>query len=135
VRNTDSNPYLSVRNQATDAQSSVSNLQARKKSVAISPEGKQSEMEIAYSRLNDGQKRRLAKIFESEAESSPANKKKFQYNKNLRTSKYNEFLEESDEEDVFKTKPKTKDGNEYQFDFKIDLYRDMIKYKKTGNDK
>ena len=92
-------------------------------------------MEIAYSRLNDGQKRRLAKIFESEAESSPANKKKFQYNKNLRNSKYNEFLEESDEEDVFKTKPKTKDGNEYQFDFKIDLYRDMIKYKKTGNDK
>ena len=92
-------------------------------------------MEIAYNKLNDGQKRRLAKIFESEAEGSSPAKKKFQFNKNLRTSKYNEFLEESDEEDVFKTKPKTKDGNDFQFDFKIDMYRDQIKYKKTGTDK
>ena len=32
----------------------------------------------------------------------------FRYHKNLATSRYNEFLADSDDEDFFKSKPKTK---------------------------
>ena len=54
----------------------------------------------------------------------------FRFHKNLATSRYDEFLAESDDEEFFNSKPLTKDGNSFDFDFKIDTYRDQIKYNK-----
>lgn len=59
----------------------------------------------------------------------------FRYHKNLATSRYNEFLADSDDEDFFKSKPKTKDGGNYELDFKIDTYRDEIHLNKNGSQK
>ena len=52
------------------------------------------------------------------------NKPKFRFHKNLSSSRYDEFLAESDDEEFFNSKPLTKDGNSFDFDFKIDMYRD-----------
>ena len=66
---------------------------------------------------------------------SPSTKPQFRFHKNLATSRYEEFLAESDDEDFFKSKPKTKDGRNYELDFKIDTYRDQIKFNKNGSQK
>ena len=69
-------------------------------------------------------------------EGSPAGKKpKFRYHKNLATSRYDEFLAESDDEDFFRSKPRTKDGRDYELDFKIDTFRNEIKLNKNGSTK
>lgn len=65
---------------------------------------------------------------------SPA-KPQFRYHKHLATSRYEEFLAESDDEEFFKSKPKTKDGKSYQLDFKIDTFRDQIRVNKNGSQK
>lgn len=56
----------------------------------------------------------------------------FRFHKNLATSRYDEFLAESDDEDFFKSKPVTKDGKDYELDFKIDTFRNEIKLNKHG---
>ena len=104
----------------------------RKKSVGFK-DPKASEIEMFYAKLNKEQRTRLSSILENEVQNQNSSGKKFRYHKNLATSKYNEFLNESDEEEVFKTKPTTKEGKDYQFDFKIDMYRDHIKFNKQGN--
>ena len=63
-------------------------------------------------------------------EQQPKQKPKFRFHKNLSTSRYDEFLAESDDEEFFNSKPVTKDGREFDFDFKIDTYRDQIKLNK-----
>ena len=62
-------------------------------------------------------------------------KPKFRFHKNLANSRYAEFLAESDDEDFFKSKPLTKDGRQYELDFKIDTYRDQIRLNKRGSQK
>ena len=62
-------------------------------------------------------------------------KRQFRFNKELGTSKYNEFLAESDDEELFRTKPKNHEGKEYAFGFKIDAFRDEIKFKRNGSEK
>ena len=57
----------------------------------------------------------------------------FRYHKNLATSRYNEFLEESDDEEFFNSKPLTKDGQDFELAFKIDKYRDEIYFNKPGS--
>ena len=59
----------------------------------------------------------------------------FRFHKHLDTSQYNEFLAASDDEDFFKSKPMTKDGRNFELDFKIDTYRDEIKFNKHGSQK
>ena len=41
-------------------------------------------------------------------------------------------MAESDDEEFFNSKPVTKDGNNFDFDFKIDTYRDQIKFNKNA---
>ena len=53
----------------------------------------------------------------------------------MATSRYQEFLAESDDEDLFKSKPLTKKGQDFEIDFKIDTYRDEIKFNKNGSQK
>jgi len=67
--------------------------------------------------------------------SSPDKVPLFRFHKNLATSRYEEFLEESDDEELFKTKPQTKDGRDYELDFKIDAFRDQIRVNKNGSPK
>ena len=55
---------------------------------------------------------------------SPNKRPLFKYNKKLGTSKYNELLTESDDEEYFKTKPVNKEGKDFEFVFKIDAFRD-----------
>ena len=57
---------------------------------------------------------------------SPSARPKFRYHKNLATSRYDEFLAESDDEEFFNSKPVTKKGGNYELDFKIDTFRDEI---------
>ena len=64
-----------------------------------------------------------------------SHKPQFRFHKNLATSRYDEFLAESDDEEFFNSKPLTKDGNSFDFDFKIDTYRDQIKYNKSRGGK
>lgn len=64
-----------------------------------------------------------------------ATKPKFRFHKNLNSSRYNEFLADSDDEEFFNSKPVTKDGKEFDFDFKIDTYRDQIRFNKHKGDK
>ena len=59
----------------------------------------------------------------------------FRFHKHLDTSQYNEFLAASDDEDFFNSKPQTKDGKEFELDFKIDAYRDEIQVNKRGSQK
>ena len=61
-------------------------------------------------------------------------KPKFRFHKHLNSSRYNEFLAESDDEEFFNSKPVTKDGREFDFDFKIDTYRDQIRFNKNKGD-
>ena len=65
--------------------------------------------------------------------SKSPSKPNFRFHKNLATSRYEEFLAESDDEEFFKSKPVTKDGRNYELDFKIDTYRDQIKLHKNGS--
>jgi len=51
----------------------------------------------------------------------------------LGTSKYQEFLNESDDEEFFNTKPVNRDGKEFEYDFKIDAFRDEIKFARDGS--
>jgi hypothetical protein len=62
-------------------------------------------------------------------------KRQFRFNKQLGTSKYNEFLVESDDEELFRTKPKNHEGKDFAFGFKIDAFRDEIKFKRNGSEK
>lgn len=55
---------------------------------------------------------------------------KFRFHKNLHSPNYNEFLAESDDEEFFNSKPRTRHGNDFDFDFKIDAYRDQIRFSK-----
>ena len=59
----------------------------------------------------------------------------FRFHKNLATSRYDEFLADSDDEDFFRSKPRTKDGRNYALDFKIDTYRDEITVNRHGSQK
>ena len=66
---------------------------------------------------------------------TPTKGPQFRFHKHLATSRYEEFLAESDDEDFFKSKPRTKTGKDYEIDFKIDTYRDQIKFAKHGSQK
>ena len=44
-------------------------------------------------------------------------------------------MAESDDEDFFRSKPRTKDGRNYALDFKIDTYRDEITVNRHGSQK
>ena len=59
----------------------------------------------------------------------------YKFNKHLhKGSRYNEMLDVSDDEGAFNTKPITKDGVDYELDFKIDAYRENITLKRPGHD-
>ena len=57
----------------------------------------------------------------------------FRFHKHLATSRYDEFLNESDDEEFFGSKAQTKEGHDFELDFKIDAYRDQIKLSKHGS--
>ena len=44
-------------------------------------------------------------------------------------------MAESDDEEFFKSKPITKEGREYELDFKIDTFRDEIQLNRHGSKK
>ena len=51
----------------------------------------------------------------------------FKYNKHLHHGgKYSEVLDGSDDEDAFNSMPRTRDGQVYDLDFKLDAFRDEI---------
>ena len=75
--------------------------------------------------MSIGEQRQLKKVLD--VKDAGTSQIKFSYNKHLhKDSKYNEFLDYSDDEDAFNTKPMTLDGTEFDVDFKIDAYRDHI---------
>ena len=86
---------------------------------------------LEVQRTSVGEASSAAKPSQSKGPSGP----QFRFHKHLATSRYEEFLAESDDEDFFKSKPVTKDGRSYELDFKIDAYRDEIKLNKNGSKK
>ena len=66
---------------------------------------------------------------------TPTRGPQFRFHKNLATSRYEEFLAESDDEEFFNSQPRTKKGRNFELDFKIDTYRDEIKFNKNGSQK
>ena len=57
----------------------------------------------------------------------------FKFNKHLhKGGKYAEDLDGSDDEDAFNSMPKTRDGEAFELDFKLDAFRDEIQLKRRG---
>lgn len=87
----------------------------------------------AFRALSSRSRNRIIGTLVESVKDSP--KRQFKFHQKLGTSKYNEFLEHSDDEEVFRTKPRNAEGKDFDFGFKIDAFRDQIRFRRNGSDK
>lgn len=115
-------------NSKGDLRASQSNplLQAQGMEIpSASTTSKGIDVDQAYKNLSIEEQKQLKKLLD--VKEPGASQVAFKFNKNLHHGgKYSEVLDGSDDEDAFDSIPRTRDGQVYDLDFKLDAFRDEI---------
>ena len=144
-----SNPYLNVHDQKEENLSTLrsnlnstrgrkenaTNLESIVQNLTVERQAYLTALLEVQSAHKATQARDTYAAYAQSANSTPTRGPQFRFHKNLATSRYEEFLAESDDEEFFNSQPRTKKGRNFELDFKIDTYRDEIKFNKNGSQK